>query len=124
MHQDIPRLTAAQRELSRRRLVRRARVLVDEISRSLRGGEMIVDARERQTGDVEASVTAASAQRDGDELAAIEGSLARIESGDYGLCAECGEHIPWTRLDAFPAALRCMHCEEAREKRVPAPATL
>ena len=93
MHQDIPRLTLAQRELSRQRLARRGQMLF--------------------------------ALGDCDELAHVQGALARIRDGGYGLCTECGEHIPWTRLDAFPAAPRCTHCEDTRaKKRPPAPATL
>lgn len=44
------------------------------------------------------------------ELEQIEGALARIESGVYGVCAGCGKHIDEARLHALPAAIICAHC--------------
>ena len=114
-------ITPAQRDLARKRLARRARVLLAEIEQSLHGGRLTVDARERELGDVESSVAAAGAQRDGDELAAIQDALGRIESGTYGLCVACGAPLPWLRLDAVPEAMRCVHCEQAREGRAAPP---
>jgi DnaK suppressor protein len=46
------------------------------------------------------------------QLAAIEGALRRIESGEYGYCFRCGEDIGTRRLDADPAATRCMQCAD------------
>jgi RNA polymerase-binding transcription factor DksA len=37
-------------------------------------------------------------------------ALARIESGTYGTCANCGEVIPRARLEARPIATRCIKC--------------
>jgi len=45
----------------------------------------------------------------------IDEALARIASGDYGVCAECGADIPTSRLAALPFAVRCRDCEELRE---------
>lgn len=51
------------------------------------------------------------------ELDQINGALNRIESGDYGVCIDCGVEIPEPRLIANPFALRCVACEEKREKK-------
>ena len=40
----------------------------------------------------------------------VEAALGRIEAGEYGLCAECGEPIPQPRLDLDPAAPTCIAC--------------
>lgn len=40
----------------------------------------------------------------------IEAALDRIEGGEYGLCAECGEPIPQARLELDPAAPTCIAC--------------
>lgn len=40
----------------------------------------------------------------------IQGALARIEKGTYGLCERCGNEIPPERLEAIPAAKLCMAC--------------
>ncbi len=54
--------------------------------------------------------------RDRGELAAIDGALARIATGEYGRCTVCGELIPERRLDALPAADMCVTCAQARER--------
>lgn len=46
------------------------------------------------------------------EMEQIERTLERIEAGEYGICAECGEKIPEKRLMAVPEASRCVSCEE------------
>ncbi|RZI40685.1 TraR/DksA family transcriptional regulator [Herbaspirillum sp. HC18] len=50
-------------------------------------------------------------------LREIDAALARIKDGTYGMCIDCGEHIPAARLDALPAARSCVRCQEAYEKQ-------
>jgi DnaK suppressor protein len=45
----------------------------------------------------------------------IETALERLDSGDYGICEECGEEIGLERLKIIPYALYCRDCQEARE---------
>lgn len=52
-------------------------------------------------------------------VAALEIALAKAERGVYGLCEECGEEIPSTRLQALPTAALCVDCQQALEKRPP-----
>jgi DnaK suppressor protein len=47
------------------------------------------------------------------EMEAIDRALARIASGDYGVCEECGERIPLERLRVLPTAARCVPCARA-----------
>lgn len=42
----------------------------------------------------------------------IDAALARIKSGTYGICAECGTKIPEGRLKALPYATTCIDCAE------------
>jgi DnaK suppressor protein len=44
------------------------------------------------------------------EIAQIRAALARIADGSYGTCAICGEDIAEGRLNALPAATRCVGC--------------
>jgi DnaK suppressor protein len=44
------------------------------------------------------------------ELRRVTVALARIDSGDYGYCVECGETIPAARLKVDMAATRCVPC--------------
>lgn len=51
------------------------------------------------------------------EIAEVEGALRRLKDGSYGQCVDCGEAIPAARLHAYPAAARCIRCQEAAERR-------
>jgi DnaK suppressor protein len=42
----------------------------------------------------------------------IEAALRRIEEGEYGLCASCGEPIAPARLELDPAVPNCIACAE------------
>ncbi|MFJ9030892.1 TraR/DksA family transcriptional regulator [Streptomyces sp. NPDC102274] len=50
-----------------------------------------------------------------DHLVDLDRALERLERGDYGRCAGCGEPIPAERLEARPAATTCVRCAGARE---------
>ncbi|MBX3672182.1 MAG: TraR/DksA family transcriptional regulator [Burkholderiales bacterium] len=50
-------------------------------------------------------------------LLAIVAAERRLAGGEYGLCEDCGEAIGFARLEAHPAATRCVRCQEAVEKR-------
>ena len=44
------------------------------------------------------------------ELARIEAALGRLDNGEYGLCARCGEDIAEGRLLFDPATPLCIDC--------------
>lgn len=46
-------------------------------------------------------------------LAEIDAALGRQASGGYGVCELCGIAIPAERLEAQPAARRCVTCASA-----------
>jgi DnaK suppressor protein len=47
------------------------------------------------------------------ELARVDGALARLDAGTYGVCAGCGEPIDRRRLEASPYAVQCAGCAGA-----------
>ena len=49
-------------------------------------------------------------------LGLIDEALARVESGDYGECVNCGEPIQEKRLNAVPWARYCLRCQDMKEK--------
>ncbi|MFC7877218.1 TraR/DksA C4-type zinc finger protein [Isoptericola sp. NPDC057391] len=57
----------------------------------------------------QAAALAAEAERERDQLLA---ALDRAAAGTYGVCEVCGRPIPAARLEARPAATRCV--EHAR----------
>ncbi len=44
-------------------------------------------------------------------LADIEAALARMATGQYGRCVQCGTRIPLARLEILPQAAYCMACQ-------------
>jgi DnaK suppressor protein len=89
---------------------------------SLRGElDDVIDSASSTTGDDEhdpegatigferaqaqALLDAAQAQ-----LTAVDAALARFEAGTYGVCVVCGAPIGEERLQARPAADRCIAC--------------
>jgi DnaK suppressor protein len=49
-------------------------------------------------------------------LAELDRALARLHEGTYGRCEHCGRPIPQERLDALPAATRCVNCAANPER--------
>ncbi len=50
------------------------------------------------------------------EIQQIDAALARLEAGEYGLCADCEQEIDPRRLKALPYALFCAECASRRER--------
>lgn len=55
------------------------------------------------------------AEKTAEEVYEIDEALARIESGLYGICENCGRPINFDRLRARPWVVRCAGCQAARE---------
>ena len=52
------------------------------------------------------------------ELGQINTALARLDSGDYGICSSCAEPIQEARLKALPFVLHCVKCAARLEASV------
>lgn len=67
--------------------------------------------------NAERGETSALAARLRAALADVEHALAKLDgtaSPAYGTCEQCGQAIAAARLEAMPAARRCLTCEAAR----------
>ncbi|HYH28424.1 MAG TPA: TraR/DksA C4-type zinc finger protein [Actinomycetota bacterium] len=60
------------------------------------------------TEAVERIATTATARSLTASLAEVDRALEKLEEGTYGFCDECGDEIPPSRLEAKPAATRCV----------------
>jgi DnaK suppressor protein len=49
-------------------------------------------------------------------LSMIDAALKRIQSNEYGLCANCQEEMQQKRLEAVPWAKHCINCQEKQEQ--------
>ena len=47
-----------------------------------------------------------------EEIRKISKALARLDSGEYGLCVNCGEDISEQRLEVLPYTDVCIDCAE------------
>ncbi|QDA36297.1 TraR/DksA family transcriptional regulator (plasmid) [Paracoccus liaowanqingii] len=43
-------------------------------------------------------------------IGAIHAALARIDTGEFGTCEDCGDPIPVKRLELDPTFTRCVGC--------------
>ncbi len=48
-----------------------------------------------------------------DEMNKVKDAIARIDSGEYGLCVVCGEPIGQKRLEILPFSDKCIKCAQA-----------
>ena len=60
---------------------------------------------------VDAETNASIIERAERQLAQINSALLRLDDGQYGICLDCGEEIPFERLKAIPSALYCIGCQ-------------
>lgn len=77
----------------------------------------VADQGDQSVADMLADIDAAMVDRQVKEVHDIEAALARIESGEYGECIDCGANIAHNRLLAYPTAKRCIRCQELHEKQ-------
>lgn len=80
------------------------------------------DAGDSSIADLLSDVAQSEVARDIDEVRDINAAEARIATGRYGVCIDCGAPIGRARLEAYPTAKRCLADQERREKLRRSPA--
>ena len=121
-----PALTPAERAALEAQLRARQRELRGEVASQLRTQDdpRLVGLRNRMedtddwaAADAMAAMDISLVSRDLTVLSEVEGALARLANGSYGACVDCGADIPYARLAAYPAAIRCVACQARVEAR-------
>jgi len=119
-------LTRQQINAFREILEQRFRQLREDISQTLmRSDEQsyielagrVHDVEEASVADLLVDVSLADIDRHVEEIRDIDAALARIATGSYGICCDCGEPIGIQRLEAYPTARRCRPCQTTYENR-------
>jgi RNA polymerase-binding protein DksA len=77
----------------------------------------VPDPGDASVASEQADLRHAQIGRDVAELRQIEAALDRMEDGSYGVCSVCALDIAAARLQANPAAERCIVCQSAFEKQ-------
>lgn len=99
---------------ARRELLRTVVVTDDEIA-SLSAhepGALVEDSARGAMADLLARLEG----RERHELDEIEAAQARLETGGFGVCEDCGGTIPLPRLRAVPWARHCLGCQAKDER--------
>lgn len=76
----------------------------------------VADSGEESLADLLVDVRLAEIDRDLEEINDIDGAIARMHSGVYGICIDCGDPVPYARLQAYPTAKRCEPCQRKHER--------
>jgi RNA polymerase-binding transcription factor DksA len=79
------------------------------------------DSGDESVASLIADLDQAEWGRDIDELRGLEAARGRIESGEFGVCVDCGRDIAFERLRATPTAIRCIDCQTRHEKTFATP---
>lgn len=103
-------------------LRQRKSTLLQDLTESHTDLETITDERESELEesaqkDRIARLTSRLKERDQKTIRDIDAALERMDTGEYGLCENCGNEIAIARLRALPMAQLCIECATAREKR-------
>ena len=82
----------------------------------LSGGELSFDQNFADSSQVtaERGEVEALAGSLRESLNDVEAALVKLDQGTYGTCEGCGQPIAPARLEAKPAARRCMDCASRR----------
>jgi DnaK suppressor protein len=99
----------------------RRRKIQTEVHTRIRGGRAdrpneVRDDLEVSDADIQGDLDMALLQMSAETLLRIDEALVRLDAGEYGSCFECAGEIAERRLRALPFAVRCVACEERREK--------
>ncbi len=82
---------------------------------------VFADPNDRASQESDMALELRNRDRERKLLKKIDEILAKIDSGDYGYCDNCGVEIGLNRLEARPTATLCIDCktlDEIREKQV------
>lgn len=117
-------LSTTQRHALGDKLRTRQRELRSEIAKQMRHQDdprltgmrnRMEDTDDWAVADMMALMDIATVSRDLNELSEVETALAKLADGSYGECVDCGDPIPYPRLEAYPAARRCVSCQQVFE---------
>ena len=91
-------------------------VRLERITANLRRGYE-ADSKERAKQLEDSEVVDALGNEARLELRKITAALARMESGQFGICNDCGTPIEKGRIEAYPHAIECIECATLGERR-------
>ncbi|MGS0755724.1 TraR/DksA family transcriptional regulator [Roseateles sp. GG27B] len=79
--------------------------------------QLLQEADGESAHDADREVDLARSDSDLDALRHVNEALQRLSRGEYGLCQDCAQAIPFERLQLSPEVTRCIACQQALEKK-------
>ena len=99
-------------------LAERDRLRTDLREEILAPGQMTYGSQASAASQVfEQQRTLALRDRARQQLELVDAALARLESGTFGVCQNCGQEIAAERLEALPWAALCIDCQRTVGRR-------
>ena len=123
-------MRAEERSRLKTELQRRRRVILETARRAqagleaLRGAERDPEFEEGAQAEHEEYTLHRVSEVQRREVTQIDAALARMDSGEYGVCLDCEVDIDPKRLAALPFALLCTECATRRERGIVTAASL
>ncbi len=74
------------------------------------------DSSDHAAADFSAEMFGMLLEKQAGTLEEVERALQKIETGEYGICEECGKQISAKRLKALPWAKYCIECQDKFDK--------
>ena len=109
-----------------RKLRERQRALREKVRDEFdqRDNQQLIELMGREPGDsgdvsladALADMNILTADREIHELRDIDATFARVRTGGFGVCTDCGVEIPVERLLVYPTAKRCTACQQRHEQ--------
>ena len=105
----------------RQMLSERRREMQRDVQGRIRSGRTdrpndVGDNVEHSDADIQEDIELTLLQMRAETVIHLDEALVRLDTGEYGSCAECGGDIAERRLRALPFAVRCQACEKRREQ--------
>lgn len=116
-----PMTQALDFDTLRDRLLEQRQQILDMYRQDLRAGKEAADEGaddivDRANNSYNRELMFSLSDNERETLILLEGALARLESGEYGSCRNCGREIGTPRLQAVPWARYCIDCQELAEQ--------
>jgi DnaK suppressor protein len=99
----------------RRTILETARRAQQELD-ALRAADRVSEFEEGAQAEHEEYTLARVGEVQRRQIAMIDAALARMETGEYGVCLDCEIDIDVRRLKALPFAVMCTDCATRRER--------
>lgn len=108
-------------EIVKQNLIKQRQALLDEVQAKYAASREIGESNVPDLADVSSNAYNREmllnlSEAHHRQMQDIDAALARFDSGEYGICASCGEDISPRRMEVRPFSRYCIECKTDIEK--------